>query len=64
MARKTFLAYLREHDCECSEFCGKVLVTRRQRVSAFESRGVRSPLSSDTVTRVCHHLEIPVPDAC
>ena len=58
MARKTFFAYLSEQDCEVSEFCGKVLVTRRDRVSAFEIRGRLRP---ETVARVCGHLAIPIP---
>lgn len=62
MARKTFLAYLRELDCECSEFSGKILVTRHERVSAFLSGTTRSRIRPDTITRVCHHLGIPVPE--
>lgn len=58
MARKTFFAYLVEQECEISEFRGKVLVTRRDRVSAFETRRTVRP---ETVARVCGHLAIPIP---
>jgi hypothetical protein len=58
MARRTFLAYLREQECEISAFRGKALVTRRDRVSAFE---IRSMIRPETVARVCAHLSIPIP---
>ncbi|WP_428388782.1 hypothetical protein [Mucisphaera sp.] len=62
MARQTFMAYLREHECEISEFHGKALVTRRERVSAFElGQGRRGSIRQETIARVCTHLAIPIP---